>query len=114
MKTVLLKTITNMPAVLKSPQKYALRPGAGSGTHARLSALCLPCFPTDEDKDHQNANCSWNSVLSYIEPRPYLAMGKGPHHKNNRVAAGDQLSHITDDRDGKRSTNFHTSNWEVI
>lgn len=49
-----------------------------------------------------------------VEPRPYLAMGKGPHHKNNRVATGHQLSHITDDRDRKRSANFHTANWEMI
>lgn len=49
-----------------------------------------------------------------VEPRPYLAMGKGPHHKNNRVAARYQLSHITNSWGGKRSANFHTPNWEVI
>lgn len=41
-------------------------------------------------------------------------MGKGPHHKDNGVTAGRQLSHITDDRDRKRSANFHTPNWEVV
>lgn len=44
----------------------------------------------------------------------HLAMGKGPHHEDNRVTAGHQLSHITDNWDGERSANFHTSNWEVI
>lgn len=43
-----------------------------------------------------------------------LAMGKGPYFISNRVAAGHQLLHITDNWDGKRSTSFHASNWEMI
>lgn len=54
------------------------------------------------------------TALRLEEPRPYLAMGKGPHHKNNRLIAGHQLSYITDGWDGKRSANFHTPNWEMI
>lgn len=48
------------------------------------------------------------------EARLYLAMGKGPHHENNWVTAGHQLSHISDVRDGEGSANFHTANWEVV
>lgn len=75
-----------------------------------LSFLLTLYLPTL--KDHQNAECSRDSVLSFssvkdlrVEPRPYLAMGKGPHHKDNGVTAGRQFSHITDDRDRKRSAN---------
>lgn len=84
-----------------------------------LSFFLTLYLPTP--KDHQNAECSWDSVLSFssvknlrVEPRPYLAMSKGPHHEDNGVTAGRQLSHITDDWDGKRSANFHTPNWEVV
>lgn len=48
------------------------------------------------------------------EPRLYLAMGKGPHHENNWVTPGHQLSHITDVCHGKGSADFHTANWEVV
>lgn len=81
----------------------------------------LHLSPTYKDKDHQNTKCSWDSVLSFssgknlrAEPRPYPAVGKGPHHKDNRVAAGHQLPHIADDRGGKRSADFHAPNREVM
>lgn len=83
------------------------------------SALSL-YFPAHKDKDHPYCKCSefcnkrQLHEESRVEPRPYLAMGKGPHHEDNRVTAGHQLSHITDNWDGERSANFHTSNWEVI
>lgn len=41
-------------------------------------------------------------------------MGKGPHHENNWVTTGHQLSDVTDVVNGKGSANFHTANWEVV
>lgn len=41
-------------------------------------------------------------------------MGKGPHHENNWVTTGHQLSNITDVFNRKGSANFHTANWEVV
>lgn len=48
------------------------------------------------------------------QPRLYLAMGKGPHHENNRITTGHQLSDVTDVFNRKGSANFHTANWEVV
>ena len=98
-----------------SPQK--IQPGAGC-----KGPICLPAvFSPSISQGHQNASCSEYGILSLysmknprVEPRPYLAMGKSPHHKKNRVAAGHQFSYITNDWDGKRCANLHTSNRKVI
>lgn len=105
-----------MPAILKGCSlRQAMEPPFV------FQPCSYPLFPNLYGQACQNADCSQNSILSLssmknltVEPRPYLAMGEGPHHKNNRVAARYQLSHIANSWDGKRSANFHTPNWEVI